>query len=224
MGRGFLLEIPGEGGNEKADRLAEALSPVLTGRVVVSRPMRKGEVRLTGLDASVGPEDIVAAVTAGEFGPCRESDIAMGPIAEGRDRMGSAWLRCPEAVATKLAAVGRLRVGWSSARVVPLEVRRLQCYKCLEFGHVRQSCRNEVDRTRTCFRCGKDADHTARTCTAPVRCVLCDSRGLSTGHRMGGPSCPSRLKGRNGRRNPPERRIGVAAVAAEMEVDRNENA
>ncbi|XP_020297618.1 uncharacterized protein LOC109862110 [Pseudomyrmex gracilis] len=105
MGEGLLLEIPGEGGNEKADRLAEALSPVLTGKAVVSRPMRRGEVRLTGLNASVGPEDIVAAVTAGEFGPCREGDIAMGPIAEGRDCMGSAWLRCPKAVATKLAAV-----------------------------------------------------------------------------------------------------------------------
>ncbi|XP_020296812.1 uncharacterized protein LOC109861534 [Pseudomyrmex gracilis] len=221
MGGGLLLEIPGEGGNEKADRLAEVLSPVFTGKAVVSRPMRKGKVRLTGLDASVGSEDIIAA---GEFGPCREGDIAMGPIAEGRDRMGSAWLRCPEAVATRLGAVGQLRVGWSSARVVPLEVRRLQCYKCLEFGHVRQSCRNEVDRTRTCFRCGKDAGHTARTCTAPVRCVLCDSRGLSTGHRMGGPSCPSRLKGKNGKRNPSERRTGVAAVAAEMNVDRNENA
>ncbi|XP_020296247.1 uncharacterized protein LOC109861144 [Pseudomyrmex gracilis] len=146
---------------------------------MVFRPMYRGEVRLTELDASVSSED-VAAVTAGEFGPCQEGDVTMGLIVESRDRMGSAWMRCSEGVATRLDLVGQLRVGWSSARVL-LKTRRLQCYRCLEFGHVWQACWNKVDRTRTCFRCGKDADYTARTCLAPMQCVLCD-RGLSTGH------------------------------------------
>lgn len=58
------------------------------------------------------------------------------------------------------------------------------------FGHVRNACRSDVDRTQACFRCGQDG-HQARDCRAMLRCVVCDLAGHNAGHRMGSMSCGS---------------------------------
>lgn len=58
--------------------------------------------------------------------------------------------------------------------------RQLQCYKCLEFGHVRQMCKNSVDRSNLCYRYGRTG-HLSCLCTSPARCVLCAERVLPFG-------------------------------------------
>ncbi|XP_020296328.1 uncharacterized protein LOC109861193 [Pseudomyrmex gracilis] len=196
VGGGILVEIPGADGATKADALAEALAPILQGKASVTRPVRRGEIRIVGLDMSVSPADIEDRISSGDFGPCRRFEVTVGPITQGRDRLGMTWACCPFEVAAKLANSGRLKVGWSSARVALLPGRKLQCFKCLEFGHVRQACRNEVDRTGMCYRCGKDG-HLARNCKDVARCVLCADRSLPSGHRIGGDSCSSQDRGRN---------------------------
>lgn len=55
---------------------------------------------------------MVAVLFSGEFGLCCAEDISVGPIKEGRDRMGIAWLRCSAEVAERVAERGRLKVGW----------------------------------------------------------------------------------------------------------------
>lgn len=52
IGGGILIKIPDLGGDEKADQLVEALVPALQGTAVVTRPVQKGEVRLTGSTSS----------------------------------------------------------------------------------------------------------------------------------------------------------------------------
>lgn len=79
-------------------------------------------------------------------------------------------------------------IGWVSARVERLESRPLQCYRCLEFGHVRQRCTGEVNRTGECYRCGGDG-HTAAGYVAAPCCPLCAARGRPSDHRMGGKGC-----------------------------------
>ncbi|XP_020297561.1 uncharacterized protein LOC109862075 [Pseudomyrmex gracilis] len=150
IGEGILVEIPRSEGAAKAHALADALTLVLQGRAVVSRPVRKGEIRVVGLDVSVTLADVEEKISSGEFGTCKRSDVTVGPITQGRDRLGVTWVRCPFEVAAKLADLGRLRIGWNSARVTLLPGRKLQCFKCLEFGHIRQVCRNGVDRSGTC--------------------------------------------------------------------------
>ena len=46
------------------------------------------------------------------------------------------WAKCPIEAAKKLLAASRVRVGWSSCKVALLPARGLQCYRCLETGHV----------------------------------------------------------------------------------------
>ncbi|XP_020297180.1 uncharacterized protein LOC109861784 [Pseudomyrmex gracilis] len=85
-------EIEGPNGAAKADRLADALASVLQGKAVVTRPVRKGELRITGLDESVSAADLVALLCSVEFSGCRESEVTVGPVTEGRDRLGAVWV------------------------------------------------------------------------------------------------------------------------------------
>ncbi|XP_020296944.1 uncharacterized protein LOC109861629 [Pseudomyrmex gracilis] len=133
--------ISGPDGVAKAVRLAEALTPALQGKAVVSHPVRKGELRLTGLDDSVTTDYLVASLSSVEFGGCQTSNITLGSVTEGKDRLGAVWTKCPLDVATKVAKVSRLRVEWSNINVSFAWPPAL-VLKCLEFCHVRQTCKN----------------------------------------------------------------------------------
>ncbi|XP_029178739.1 serine/arginine-rich splicing factor RS2Z33-like [Nylanderia fulva] len=78
-----------------------------------------------------------------------------------------------------------------------LEARPLQCYKCLEGGHVRARCPNNTDRSGRCYRCGEKG-HAARNCTADVKCPVCADKGLPANHRAGGKACTPVHKGKRG--------------------------
>lgn len=55
---GRIIEIPGPGGKEKADSLAKRLREVIGEEATVSRPMARGEFRLSGFDDSVSGDEI----------------------------------------------------------------------------------------------------------------------------------------------------------------------
>ncbi|XP_020296238.1 uncharacterized protein LOC109861136 [Pseudomyrmex gracilis] len=180
VGGGILIEIPGTDGAEKAERLKNVLSPVLE-------------------DACTEPEEVKKALALGEFGVCTAADIRTGPLREGRGRTGVMWVKCPFVVAEKAATVGKIRVGWTRAHVTLLPGRRLQCYKCMEFGHVRAVCPNEEDFSKSCYRCGGN-EHVAR----------------DSGHRAGGAACRAKMLGgygSRGRRIPAEETNAVRRAA-----------
>ncbi|EFN87193.1 hypothetical protein EAI_04807, partial [Harpegnathos saltator] len=133
-----LLEISGPDGPARADSLAIKLRAVFGDSALVSRPMAKGELRLSNLDDSVTVSEVAEVVAFN--GGCEVTDIRTGPIRPIMNGMGSVWIQCPMAVAVKLAKLGRIRVGWVSARVELLRTRPMQCFKCWEFGHVREAC------------------------------------------------------------------------------------
>lgn len=97
------------------------------------------------------------------------------------------------AAAVKVTDEGRIRIGWTVARVELLRVRPLQCYRCWEFGHVQSTCRNIVDRRGACFRCGQKG-HMASVCKNPVYCAVCHDLGLEASHRLGGPQCAAQVR------------------------------
>lgn len=53
---------------------------------------------------------------------------------------------------------------------------------------MRSVCKAEVDRSGSCFRCGK-ANHLARFCQEAPFCVLCSGRGERSDHRLGSTAC-----------------------------------
>jgi hypothetical protein len=92
---------------------------------------------------------------------CGSAELQVGEIRTTRYGLGTTWVRCPVAGARKLARDGKVALGWSTARVTAIPKRPLQCFKCLELGHVRVTCTFNVDRGHPCYRCG-GSGHRAR--------------------------------------------------------------
>ncbi|XP_050362412.1 uncharacterized protein LOC126781464 [Nymphalis io] len=185
-----MLEVP-PGTNEAekaADALAEKLREALSPEIVqIHRPTKCVELRVLDLDDSVTVAEAVAAVA--EQGGCPTGAIKAGIIARGSSGSGSLWLSCPVSAAKKVVEVGRIRVGWVSARVMLLDPRPLHCFRCLERGHMGAKCDRDVDRSRLCFRCGQPG-HKARECSAAVAsCVVCTAAGKPAAHAACSKSC-----------------------------------
>lgn len=193
----LVYEIPGEKSHEMADTLALRLKQTLSvkERVRVQRPMKMAELRLRGLDVSSSPSEVREAVAT--HGNCEEEEITAGDIKRSPNGMGVIWVRCPLTAANQLSVKGQIKIGWALVRVELLENRPLQCFKCLEGGHVRARCPNNTDRSGKCYRCGQDG-HVARDCSGPVLCTVCQDRGLPSNHRTGSKACTPVQKGRRG--------------------------
>ena len=113
------------------------------------------------------------------------SDVRVGPIRVTPGGRRSCWASGPDSAIRRVANAGGVRVGLVSARVVLLDTRPLQCYRCLETGHLGHRCTNVADRSGRCFRCG-GPDHKVAGCTANrPRCPLCADLGRPADHRMG---------------------------------------
>ncbi|XP_025271039.1 uncharacterized protein LOC105254350 [Camponotus floridanus] len=130
-GGGLLFEVPGPDSGPKADKLAEALRPLLEPKGVrVSRPVKLAELRVAGLDDSITPTEVQQSIAAA--GGCSVGEVKVGKInLSPAGRLGSVWARCPAAAAKKVVDAGHLPIGWIRARVEALEPRPLQCYKCM---------------------------------------------------------------------------------------------
>lgn len=156
---------------------------------------------------------------------CDIMDIKVGEIRPTQDGLRAVWVRCPIPVANKLASMGRIRIGWIYAKVELLNVRPLQCYKCLQPSHVKQTCPNGWDNSDRSYRCGGPG-HKARTCVAPPRCMVCEEAGKPADHRIGGPACPlprarrrQRGEQRRGGENPTQREEDRALAETPMEIE-----
>ena len=112
------------------------------------------------------------------------------------------WLRYPLTVARKISgrwdarSGSKINIGRSTARISPLPARQLQCFRCMESGHVLRACKSAVDRTERCYRYGAKG-HRARDCSARVpKCLVCTALGLPASHCMRSPACkpPARKK------------------------------
>lgn len=73
---------------------------------------------------------------------------------------------------------GSIQIGWTKARI-ELEACSFRCFKCLEKGHVKETCPSTVDRSARCYRCG-GLGHVAKGCTA-------QKPGLHRPRAQGGP-------------------------------------
>ncbi|KMQ85880.1 gag protein [Lasius niger] len=75
----ILYEVPGVGSAEKADKLAVTLKALLEAKGLrVTRPVKRVELRVSGLDDASAPENVVEAVAA--VGGCSAGNIRVGNI------------------------------------------------------------------------------------------------------------------------------------------------
>ncbi|XP_059061177.1 uncharacterized protein LOC131854070 [Achroia grisella] len=216
-----ILEVPGpvEESGGKADALAAKLAEVLpAGLVGVTRPVKCAEIRILDLDDATTVADVVAAVA--REGDCAEASVKTGEIRRSPSGSGSVWVRCPVGTVKRLVDAGRLKLGWTMARVRSLDPRPMRCYRCLLTGHVGQRCTAKEDRGGVCFRCGQDG-HKAASCTAPSpHCPYCAAAKKKADHRMGStkgcrpPKQAARVEEMEAESGPSPPTMGLAAADA----------
>jgi hypothetical protein len=194
----LVLEITGEDADRKASRLAERMAEDPRDYPVkVTVPRRTTELRVSGLEDSVTLEEVVTAVA--KDGGCCAEEVDVGVIRTAPRRLGSVWIRCPLTVARKIngstggradaLSIGKLRIGCTAARDSPLPTRGLQCYKCLELGHVRRDCKSTVDCSDLSYRSSMDGHRAGDYLARVLMCLVCTDLGLPASHHMGSPAC-----------------------------------
>ena len=111
-------------------------------------------------DNTITSEEVAAAVAEAEG--CRADEVNVRVIRSAPRCLGSVWLRCPLTAAREINGRedarlgGKIIIGWSAARVFSLSARQLQCFRCMESGHVRKDYTSKVDRSERCYRCGAE--------------------------------------------------------------------
>jgi len=199
---GIIIEIAGPDGSSKADTLATRLREVIGDNAVVSRPVVKADLRISGFDDSVIKDEIITSVT--ERGDCLASDVRVGSFRPMRNGLNMTWVQCPLSAAIKISRLNKLNLGWSVARVELLRAKPIQCFKCWQFGHVRNNCESATDRTGHCFKCG-GSNHTSYTCVGDPYCVVCADYGCESAHRLGSSACSAMARGSSGNRGRSQR-------------------
>lgn len=143
---GLFIEISGLDKNQKAEILRQRVSSVLGDTAAVTRPVIKGDVPLVGLDDSVGPDEV--ADTIASEGGCEPRDVKVGTIGPMTNGLRTVWAQCPLGAAIKASQSGKLRIGWTIARIELLKARPVQCFRCWGHGHLKIKCSSPVDRYR----------------------------------------------------------------------------
>lgn len=185
-----IIEILGDNSKGNAEKLKNKLKQVFgEDEVQISRPEIKGDLRIVGFDDSVLGRDISVAIRTAV--KCDEEDVRVGAIRPMKNGLFMTWVQCPLAIAIRVAALVKLQVGWTSARIELLGPKPVQCFKCWSFGHVKMACRSEINRVGNCFRCGQSG-HAIMSCNNEFCCLPCKDIGRDFKHRMGSYVCGSR--------------------------------
>lgn len=132
----LILEIPGPDGKKKAIALKRRMEEALREMegVKIGRPEKMADFRIKDILDSADEKEIAEAIA--KAGGCGLDEVKVGAVRRSTNGLCTSWIQCPIRVVNRIAAEGKVRIGWTSSRVELLGNRQLQCYRCLERGHV----------------------------------------------------------------------------------------
>lgn len=184
----LLFEIPGPDGENKATLLKGKLEKLFgnSEEIKVAKPTKMADICLKDIIDPSDKEEITRAIS--RSGECNPEEVRVGSSRKTASGLYLVWARCPLKAANKILESGRIRMGWTNARIEILPARTLRCYRCLEAGHVQSNCKATTDRSNNCYRCGQDG-HKAAECENEPHCIVCAEAGKPAKHRLGGTAC-----------------------------------
>ncbi|XP_020299114.1 uncharacterized protein LOC109863289, partial [Pseudomyrmex gracilis] len=107
----LMIEVTGNSMAKKADALSTRMKEVLRDtEVVVCRPARKRDLRVSCIDDSVSLKELKSALASARG--CREAEIRLGKPRTLPSGFRRIWVKCPVVVAKKLATDRIVKVGW----------------------------------------------------------------------------------------------------------------
>jgi flagellar motor switch/type III secretory pathway protein FliN len=132
--------------------------------------LRNPEIKVLGLyDKPDGTEVIERIKSQNEYIDKNASiEFLHAEESKTRKNYHSLILRVDPTTYNLIMEVGKINVGWSRCRVVE-NVRILRCFKCAEYGHKIDDCKNQ----EKCFKC--TGNHRSKDCESSFyKCVNCE--------------------------------------------------
>ncbi|XP_032682494.1 uncharacterized protein LOC116849463 [Odontomachus brunneus] len=96
-----LVTVLGPDAASKADALAVKVRELVQNDARVTRPIKRANIKLVGIDDSINKEEI--ACTIAEVGQLKLDDIRIGDLQLMRNGMGIAWVNIPLSAAIKIS-------------------------------------------------------------------------------------------------------------------------
>lgn len=82
-------------------------------------------------------------------------------------------VRLTSDLAEKIVEAGKIRIGWVVWRVRE-QLKPTKCFKCWQYGHLTLNCKESVDRSNLCMKCGKTG-HRVGESQVEADCILCEA-------------------------------------------------
>ncbi|KAI8117567.1 Gag polyprotein [Lucilia cuprina] len=161
----LLLEINSYNKDETVE-FNELVGKSLAGSAEIKTKISETLIECKDLDEVTTKEDICTALKNQLNAPALEESVVKH-IRKAYGGTQIAKISLPDEVAQKALKLGKLKIGWSVCRVrQPIVLKR--CFKCLEFGHIANSCKSSFDRSKLCRKCGEE-NHIAKDCTSEAK-------------------------------------------------------
>lgn len=160
QGGGVLLELA-RCKDQRA--LQDAIKAAVRGAAEVRTLVPRMRVEICDLDCCTTGEEVRAA-TVRALDDQLKGELRVTMLAPNINEQRRAVVDAEEAVILQLIAINRIQIGWVNCRVRRwVEVPK--CFRCLAYGHTKREC-DGPDRSKTCWRCGKD-NHKSNDCISP---------------------------------------------------------
>ncbi|XP_037814629.1 uncharacterized protein LOC119605529 [Lucilia sericata] len=172
-------------GEGQAEKLTRAIGNTLGNNVTIKTVKKNCIVDIRDMDESTEQEDIISALKT--VTDMVLTDIKILNVRESFGKTKQALVQIQEDAAAILLRNNKIRIGWVMCRVRKKD-KAIQCFKCLDQGHMAKSC-NGVDRTNICRKCC-NSGHKFKDCKEEMRCIICQEEGLkNTKHYIGSMFC-----------------------------------
>jgi len=162
-------------------KLKQQIEKEIAGITITESKNRQTTIHVLDMDAVTSKEEIEEALLQQFEIQAKDFSVkSLRPTAIGKQ---IATIAANRETAQKFLHKGKVKIGWLVCRMRE-RIYLQKCYRCLEYGHKKQSCVGP-SRETICFKCGQEG-HKEKSCTNPEYCLVCNKKD----HKYGTLKCP----------------------------------